>query len=214
MSVISLESLRSFFAAYGLLAAFGLGVFEELAFFIPSTMFFVALGFFAISPNLGFWQALPIAIFDLGVVVSLGILAGGIAVYFLAYLGGKPAILKWGSYARVRWEDIGRLHRIFDERGAGVAALFFLRVVPAFPIGIVSIFCGLVRVRFRDFAWITFLGSIPRVAGLSMLGWYLGKGHARYEPHIAAFERYFLIIVLLALSVLLVRARARIRRRA
>ena len=209
LPIIPFESIHSFFAAYGLLFAFGLGVFEEIFFFIPSTMLLVALGFFAISSEVKFWPAFAIAFGELGIVVSLGILMGGIVMYFIVYEGGKPAIMRWGKYVRVRWDDIERLHRAFEARGADKAALFFLRVIPAFPIGIVSIVCGLIRVRFFEFAWITFLGSIPRVGGLALFGWYVGRGYARYEGDVAAFEQYILIAVLIACVAFLWHLRAR-----
>ena len=210
--LLSFESVNSFFAAYGLLFAFGLGVFEEVAFFIPSTMFFVALGFFAIDPELKFLPALGVAVLELGISVSLGILLGGILVYWLVYWGGKPAVMRWGKYFRVRWEDIERLHRLFESRGADKGALLFLRVVPAFPIGVVSIFSGLIRFRFSDFAWITFFGSIPRVGLLALAGWYLGKGFVRYEGDVSRIEHYALIaLCALLLAFLLHRKTLRLK---
>ena len=206
---LSLESVHSFFAAYGIFAAFGLGVFEEIAFFVPSTMFFVALGFFAIDPSAKFPHALAVAVGELGVSVSLGVTLGGIFAYYVTYWGGRPAIMRWGKYFRVRWEDVERLHRLFEKRGAGVPALFFLRVIPAFPIGIVSLFSGLIRFRLRDFLWITFFGTVPRVAGLALLGWYLGRGYARYEGHVALFEHYALLLGCVALLAFLLHRKRR-----
>lgn len=200
----SFAAIESFLQAYGILAIFLLGFFEEIFFFIPSTVFFIAIGFFTIDPYLTFWPAFAVAFGELGLLVSLGIVVGGWIIYGLVYWGGKPFVVRFGKYIRVRWDDVERLNEWFKNRHIDEVALLTLRVVPLFPIGIVSIFCGLIRIRLWEFTWTAFVGSIPRVTALALTGWYLGKEYLKYTEQIAAAEHYILfgLIIIFGLFVL------------
>ncbi len=197
----SFALIESFLHAHGISAIFFLGFFEELFFFVPSTVFFIAIGFFAIDPYASFGEAFAIALGKLGLLISFGILVGGWIVYGLVYGGGKPLVLKLGKYVRLRWDALDQLHRWFEHRPANALALLFLRIIPVFPIGIVSIFCGLIRISLWKFTWTTFWGSIPRVTTLALLGWYLGKEYSKYAEQIAAVE-YYILFALVSAGVL------------
>lgn len=195
--------IQSFLASYGILTAFFVGFGEEILFFVPSTGFFIALGFFLLDPRASFWTVLASASLEVGMLASLGILFGGFVMYGIFYWGGKPLVLRFGKYIRLRWQDIERFYNLLERRGASVPVLLFIRVVPAFPIGIMSIACGLMRVRLWEFAWTTFIGSIVRVICLAMVGWYAGREYAAYAERVAGFERYFAAGILLVLIITL-----------
>ncbi len=196
-------AIQSFLAAYGVATAFFVGFGEEILFFIPSTGFFIALGFFMVDPHARFWPAFASAFGTVGFLSSLGILLGGWLMYGAVYFGGKPLVVKFGAYVRLKWQDIERFYGLLEKRGASVPVLLFIRVIPAFPIGIMSIVCGLMRARLWEFTWTTFLGSIVRVTFLAMVGWYAGREYAAYAEQIAGYERYFAIAIALGLSVIL-----------
>src|SRR3989344_7400426 len=188
----SLVAIESFLYAYGLPALFLLGFFEEVFFFIPSSLLFVALGFLMIDPHAAFASAAYTAFFDISLITSLGVTAGALVIYGIVYWGGKPVIERYGKYARMSWADILRFDRWFQKGYKDEAILVFFRAIPIFPITIVSIFCGLIRIRLWEFIWTTFIGTIPRVMVLALMGWYAGKEYARYAEQIALFEHYIL----------------------
>lgn len=192
--------IQSFLAAYGIATVFAVGFFEEIFFFVPSTGFFTALGFFILDSRAPFWSVLAPAFAEIGFLASLGIVLGGWLVYGAVYWGGKPFVIRFGRYLRVRWEDIERFYALLERRGASVPVLLFIRVIPAFPIGIMSIACGLMRARLWEFTWTTFVGSIVRVTFLAMVGWYAGREYAAYAEEIAGFERYFAAAIILCIA--------------
>lgn len=187
--------IQHFLATYGVLTVFLVGLGEEILFFIPSTGFFMALGFFLLDPHARFWPTLLSAFGEIGFLSSLGILIGGFVMYGLAYWGGKPLVVNFGTYVRLRWGVIERFYAMLERRGASVPVLLFIRIIPAFPIGIMSIVCGLMRVRLWEFSWTTFVGSIVRATFLAMVGWYVGKEYAVYAEQVAGFERYFAAVI-------------------
>ena len=193
----------SFLGVHGTPVVFVLGLFEEFFFFIPSTGFFIAAGFFIINPHASGWAAVVTAFGNIAFPISLGVVLGGWVMYRIVYWGGKPLIDSWGRFIRVRWSDIERLHRWFEGNRFHEAALLVLRVIPTFPIGITSIFAGLIRVGWWEFTWTTFLGTIVRVFGMSLLGWYLGKEYWKYATQIAAIERYIFVVLLIIVATAL-----------
>lgn len=199
----SIIFIQNFLAQYGLPTLFFLGFLEEILFFIPSAFVFVALGFLMIDPQATALTAFAMALGQISLLTSLGVTLGAFCMYGLTYWGGKPLIDRYGKYARVSWGDLERIGRWFKRGYADEALLVFFRAIPLFPITIVSIFCGLIRIPIREFLWTTFVGTVPRVAGLAFFGWYVGKEYEQYAPQIALIERYIFIALLIALAIFL-----------
>lgn len=174
---------------------------EEIFFFIPSGLLFLAMGFFAISPA---WPASQAAAYAFGPVAfagALGVVAGAFIMYALAYFGGKPIIVRFGKYLGVRWEEIEKLNRFFGRGYADELILVFLRAIPVFPISVVSLLCGAVRIRPLAFVVTTFAGTAVRVGALSLFGWYVGREFSFYAEKIALFEQ--VVIVAAGVTVLI-----------
>lgn len=195
--------IEGFLAAYGLAAVFLLGVLEEIFFFIPTPFFFVGVGFFMIDAQLKFAAALQVALLKIALPGALGILIGGLVIYWLVYWGGKPMVRRLKNYIGFGWEAVENLNQNFRRGHIDEVALVLLRAIPLVPIGIISIFCGLIRLNVREFSWTTLVGTILRLTGLALLGWYLGKEYVKYAVQVAAIERYALIAILVIAIVFL-----------
>lgn len=81
--------------------------------------------------------------------------------------------------------------------------LLFLRLFPLFPYWIVNLAGAFFNVRFRTFAWTTFIGMIPSVFIYAQAG----QGFAvmleqAEQPHAAALWNANMIIALIGLSAL------------
>ncbi len=196
----SLEALRDILVAYGLFAPFFLGVAEEVLFFIPSALLFLAMGLVLISSNASFGAALAAAFGQIALPAAFGVTIGAGLMYAVAYFGGKPAIARFGRYVGIRWDDVARVGRFFGAGYTDEAVLVALRAIPIFPISIVSAFCGLVRVPTGPFFGTTFIGSFIRVGALSLFGWYVGREYAAYAEQIARFEGYFAVAFLICVA--------------
>ncbi len=196
--------IESFLAVYGILAVFLLGIFEEIIFFIPISILFIAAGFFIIDPELKFFQALFEAIWKIGIPGAFGVVAGGLLIYWLIYWGGKKITRSFGQYIGLDWSYIENLSKKFQTGHIDEAVLTLLRIIPIFPIGVVSIFCGFVQINWKEFVWTTFFGTLIRFIGLAMLGWYLGREYLKYAFQIAAFERYLVLGLLILIVLVLI----------
>ena len=200
----SIHIIESFLAVYGIAAVFLIGILEEIIFFIPMSILFVAAGFFIIDPELKLFQALFTAIWKISIPGALGVVLGGLLIYWFIYWSGKKITRKFGRYIGLDWSHVENLSQKFQAGHIDEAVLIFLRIVPIFPIGIVSIFCGFVRIKWKEFLWTTFFGTLFRFIGLAMLGWYLGREYLKYAFQIAAFERYLVIgLLFIGLFVLI-----------
>lgn len=200
----SIQVIESFLAIYGILAVFLLGIFEEIIFFIPMSILFIAAGFFIIDPELKFFQALFEAMWKIGIPGSLGVVVGGLFIYWLIYWSGKKIIHSFGRYIGLDWSHVENLSRKFQSGLVDEAVLIFLRIIPIFPIGMISIFCGFVRIKWKEFVWTTFFGTLFRFIGLAMLGWYLGKEYLKYAFQIAEFEKYLVFCLLIIVVFILI----------
>ena len=195
--------IQSLLSAYGAWAFFLLGFMEEIFFFIPSGLLFLAMGFFAISAA---WPASQAAVYAFGPVAfagALGVTAGAFIMYALAYYGGKPLIVRFGRYMGVRWEEIEKLNRFFGRGYTDELVLVALRAIPVFPISVVSLLSGAVRIRPFVFIVTTFTGTIIRVGSLSLFGWYAGREFSFYAEKIALFEQVVVVAAVVAVLIFL-----------
>jgi membrane protein DedA with SNARE-associated domain len=199
-----LRIIESFLTVYGIAAVFLSGIIEEVVFFIPLSLIFVATGFFIVGPELKIAPALLTAFWKVSLPGAIGIVFGGLVIYGLVYYGGKPLVRKFGKKVGLGWEGVEDLSNKFKKGRIDEAVLVFLRIIPLFPVGLVTIFCGFIRLGWWEFIWTTFVGSLIRLFGLSMLGWYLGKEYSKYVLQIAAFEKYLVFLVLLIVIGILI----------
>lgn len=196
--------LKQFLLLYGPMALLALGIFEEIFFFIPSSLVFVAAGFFLIPSEFIFTEALAEAVFRVAFWTTTGVVIGSFFIYFLVYWGGKPLVVRWGKYFGLFWPEIERLKRRFDRGYIDETVLVFLRALPVFPISVVTAFCGLIRLDWREFFYTTFWGSLMRISFLSLIGWGVGREYGKYAAALQSAEKYGLFIFLLAVVILFI----------
>lgn len=75
--------------------------------------------------------------------------------------------------ARFIDEDSDDFIDIIEEKG--FTFILVGRILPFIPFDAVSYAAGLTRIRFKDFMWATFIGTIPRVSFYIYLGTELGS---------------------------------------
>ena len=175
---------------YGSLAVFLSGLVEEILFIIPSSPLFVAVGFFMIPASLSFWPALLMVLGKMAIWGALGITIGSFLIYGLAYWGGKPLIKKYGKFIGVSWEKVEKIENQYSQTKIDELGILFFRAIPIWPITVVSVFCGAVRVSWKTFAIYTFLGTIIRVTITGMIGWYVGTAYEAIGGQFEQLELY------------------------
>ncbi len=200
MTQYLIATFHAFIVKHGVIAIFGVGVLEDFLFFVPSSLVFMGAGFALISKDLNFIQALWLTTIKIGLTASLGVTFGSIFIYGFVYKLGKPVVEKFGKYLGVSWEEIEQVKNKFAKSYSDEVALFIMRALPVFPLSIASILSGLVRLGWKEFVSITFIGVFIRTTVCAMLGWRVGKTYVYYAEQFEIIERYGLVAILLLIA--------------
>jgi membrane protein DedA with SNARE-associated domain len=102
----------------------------------------------------------------------------------------------------VDWNEIENLEKRFHGRKEALS-LFLSRAIPVFPISLVSIFAGLLRIPIRPFTLYTFLGSIFRCLFLGFVGWWIGATYEKVATRLDSVETIISILMLIGMVVVL-----------
>lgn len=179
-------------------------LFEEVVFFIPSSIVPMAAGFFLLSPQAKLEEAAIQAVLQIALPVSLGLTLGSLIPYFICHFGGRPAIEKWGRLIGLTWENIEKTGQKFTRGYHDELILLGLRILPIFPSVAISGFCGFIRYPIYNFFIATAIGSAIRGFFLGLLGWYVGTAYFKYSQLISQMEKYLFIFAGIAILAVII----------
>lgn len=166
---------------------------ETVVFPIPSEIVLPLAGWKLIADaGLGWWWV-PLA----GLFGAIGSTAGAVGIYYVADLGGRPFVYRYGKYVLISAEDLAQAERFFARWGNW--AVFFGRMVPLVR-SLISVPAGLVRMPIWQFTAYTFAGSFVWAVGLAAGGYKLGENYERLRDWLTPVE-YPIAAILLALVV-------------
>ena len=189
-----MDSMRN----YGQLSVFVGVMIEQIIVPIPSPLIIMGAGAILISPGLSipnaFLQILWIIVLPGSIASTLGSYIG----YMISYYGGKALVLRFQRFLDVDWEEIENLEKRFQGKKEAIA-IFFSRAIPVFPISLVSIFAGLLRVPLKPFTVYTFLGSIFRCFFLAFVGWWIGATYEKVATRLNSAETFVSILMLIGM---------------
>jgi membrane protein DedA with SNARE-associated domain len=143
-----------------------------------------------------------------GIVATLGELAGTSILYGIGYYGGLPFVHRYGKYLRFREHEYDRVQAFFERYGK--ATVFWCRFIP-FVRGLSSLPAGISRMQKRYFITYTLLGSAIFSFGLAYVGEVAGHNLDAILAtlHKAALGIVVVVVVLIVAAVLVVRARSK-----
>jgi membrane protein DedA with SNARE-associated domain len=189
-----MESMR----AHGQLAVFIGVMIEQIIVPIPSPMIIMGAGAILILPELSipdaFLQILWVIVLPGAFASTLGSFIG----YTISYYGGKALVVRLQRFLGVDWDEIGNLEKRFQGKKEALS-IFLFRAIPVFPISLVSIFAGLLRISIRPFTLYTFLGSIFRCFFLAFVGWWIGSTYEKVATRLDSAETIVSIIMLVVM---------------
>jgi len=193
-----LEMMR----AHGQLSVFIGVMIEQVIIPIPSPMIVMGAGAILISPDLsipnGILQILWIIVLPGAIASTLGSYIG----YTISYYGGKALVIRLERFLGVDWNQIEKLEKRFQ--GKKVAwSLILARAIPAFPLSLVSVFAGLLRIPIKPFTLYTFIGSILRILFLGFVGWWIGATYEKVASHLDILETIISVLMLIAMGGIL-----------
>ena len=147
-------AVREYLRGYGSAA---MAIFV-LAYILNTIFMLPPIGILSLTAGLAFgplWGAL---------CLLSGALAGSSCTFFIARSAGRSFVEKMLK---------GRLKKLDAAlRQGGFFAVLVCRLTPVVPYELLNYGCGLLQVRFRDYFWATFLGSIP----WALITAYFGSG--------------------------------------
>lgn len=188
--------------AHGQLSVFIGVMIEQIIVPIPSPMIIMGAGAILILPEL----SIPDALLQiLWVIVLPGTLAstlGSYIGYAISYYGGKTLVIRLQRFLDVDWKEIENLEKRFQGKKEAWS-LFLFRAIPVFPISLVSIFAGFLRIHIKPFTLYTFLGSIFRIFFLGFVGWWIGATYEKVANRIDSVETVISILMLIGMGVIL-----------
>lgn len=191
-----MELMRS----HGQLSVFVGVMIEQIIVPIPSPMIIMGAGAILIPAGLSipnaFLQILWIIVLPGSIASTLGSYIG----YLISFYGGKALVIRLERFLDVDWNQIEGLEKRFQGRKEALS-LFLSRAIPVFPISLVSIFAGLLRIPIRPFTIFTFLGSIFRTLFLGFFGWWIGATYEKAASRLDSVETIISIFMLIGMGV-------------
>ncbi|MGQ9645565.1 MAG: DedA family protein [Thermodesulfobacteriota bacterium] len=183
---------------HGQLSVFIGVIIEQIIVPIPSPLIVMGAGALLISPGL----SIPNALLQiLWVIVLPGTIAstlGSYIGYLISYYGGKALVTRYQRFLGVDWKEIEKLENRFRGKREALS-IFLTRAIPVFPISLISIFAGLLRVPVRPFTLHTLLGSIFRCLFLGFVGWWIGATYEKVATHLDSVETIVSILMLIVM---------------
>lgn len=187
-----IDAIQTFLIPLGWIGVFIAAIIEEVIAPIPSAFVTMGSGFLLMDE-------LPVTapnLLKLFLTISLpaaaGMAVGSLFVYGLAYWGGKPILERWGKWLGLSWQDLDRAEKKLRAHHADELMIFLVRTIPIIPSVAISAFCGLLRVKLKDYILFTFLGSLIRASLLGFIGWRLGNLYLNYAQKIDEWENVVL----------------------
>jgi membrane protein DedA with SNARE-associated domain len=183
---------------------------EEIIVPIPSPLILMGSGFLLIDPSLTFAEALPMMFYQIAIPAAVAGTLGSFFVYAIGYYGGKPVIKRFEKWLDADWDKLERTSERMS-RGKNVwLTIFLMRAVVIFPMSLVALVSGLLRLSWKKYAVATFFGSVPRAMILAFLGWKLGAGYVRIAETLSATETLILMGFAIAAAIFLYKHRKHI----
>ncbi len=194
-----MESMK----AHGQLSVFVGVMIEQIIVPIPSPLIIMGAGAILIPAEISipnaFLQILWIIILPGSIASTLGSYIG----YMISLYGGKALVVRLQRFLDVDWQEIENLEKRFNGRKEALS-IFFSRAIPVFPISLVSIFAGLLRIPIKTFTFYTFLGSIFRCFFLGFFGWWIGATYEKVATHLDSVETIVSIVMLMGMGLVFV----------
>ena len=197
----------SFIHAYGAFSVFIVVILEELLLPVPSPLVIMGASFILIPSDIAFWDAASRIFFTIVIPASIASTIGSFFAYGIGYFGGRKLVMKFHKFLRISWATVEAQEKKLEKGNKVWVTIAILRAIPFFPIAIVSLSAGVLRLSWKKYAVATFIGSIPRTFILGLVGWELGSAYVIIAGKLNMLEQIVTVIVVVAIIYALYRYR-------
>lgn len=129
---------------------------------------------------------------------TIGGTTGPLTLYALGYYGGRPLIKKYGKYFFIKEKEMQKAEIFFAKHGPSVA--FLGRFVPGIRT-LISIPCGVAKMKIWQFSIYTFLAMLPVTSLYIYMGMKLGE---HWQTAGEAVKQYMMPVSITIVSMLLI----------
>jgi membrane protein DedA with SNARE-associated domain len=146
-------------------------------------------------------------------IILIGIIActmGDNIGYAIGARGGRPLLVRYQRFFRIRPDTIAKGERLFGKYGS--VTVLFARFVFGLRI-IAGPLAGVLGMPWKQFALCNFLGAIIWVTVISCLGYFVGAEWTELLRVMKHIDLGIMIVVAVAVAVIWLRGRARARTR-
>ncbi|MBI2172797.1 MAG: VTT domain-containing protein [Candidatus Aenigmarchaeota archaeon] len=201
-----------FVRQFGALSVFMVVILEEILIPIPSPLVIMGASFILIPAGIPLPEAIAQIILLIVIPASVASTIGSFFTYGIGYYGGRPAINRLHRFLGMSWKDVEKQEKRLEQGKKIWTTIVIFRAIPFFPISLVSIAAGVLRVSRKKYAIATFIGSVPRIFVLGFMGWYFGSAYVGIASQFNILENILIIVVLGVLAFLLYRYRHHVKR--
>jgi membrane protein DedA with SNARE-associated domain len=171
---------------------------------IPSPVIVMFAGFVLIEPSLALLPALAKIFLIITIPATVAGLIGNYVVYWIAYVGGKPLIVKFEKYLGFSWRDVLHIRKKFHIAESETVSIAILRAIPIMPLSLVSGAAGVLKLDWKRYGIGSCIGMLVRNMVLGFLGWKVGELYFSIAKKIDNLESFVTIsLVLLVVIVFL-----------
>lgn len=197
------EAVRSWIRSLGAPGIFFGVMIESLIAIIPSPLVPMIAGFSLIPSGSDLLDALLYSITVIGVTGGLAATLGALIHYWIGFYGGRAIVERYGRYLGVESSDLDNFSSKLNG-GRRDLSLLMLRIVPIFPLSVVSVGAGILRIELVPYTLLTLLGSFLRYSFLGILGFLLGETYEAVSSWLDSIENLLMLIVIITVLVYLV----------
>lgn len=170
-----LELILSLIQTNSTLAMFLGGLIEQIIVPIPSPIITMAGGAFLTQHNLPIFEAIYQIFTRVSIPYTIGATIGTSLVFFVAYLGGKPLIDKFGPKVGISWKLIEKVRNDFQKTTKDELFILISCSIPLVPVSLISGFCGGFKIKPIKFYPMVFLALLIRATILGLVGFQMGE---------------------------------------
>lgn len=196
-----IQYIEPILQTYGVFGMFLATLIEEIIAPIPSTLV-VFTGGLLLLQGLEGSEVVTTVIFKIMLPASLGMTIGSLFPYYLARLGEKVAIDRFGKYLGVNWGMVEKMQRWSEKSKSDELLIFLTRAIPGMPSLATSLLAGLARIPVFEFVLWSFLGCLPRTFLIGLAGWWGGTKYGVIAEWVSSMESGVLIIIVAVLASL------------
>jgi len=183
-------------ADLGLPGVFVLMLLESACIPIPSEATMLFAGF---NVSEGEYSLITVTL-----VASFANLVGSWIAYAVGYYGRVDILEKHGRKLHIKPEHLKAADRYFEKHGD--ATVFFTRMMPIIRT-FISLPAGVARMAFWRFSILTFLGCLPWVFGLTLIGQQVGENWTQWKDSLHYVDYAFAALIVIGVIYLVIRYR-------